>query len=92
MRCGRWRSSPELREPRRKDRIPVAQQLNEALGLDLPVLAALCVKDALRKHPIYAGNVARLGSAGATIFDSTDVVVHPAPGSISLDWARILPT
>src|SRR5581483_10240388 len=36
--------------------------LNEALGLELPVVAALCVKDPLRRHPAYSANVERLKS------------------------------
>ncbi|WP_300010599.1 flavoprotein [Pseudonocardia sp.] len=63
--------------------------LNEALGLGLPIIAAPCVKEALRQHPAYPCSVERLRSAGVTVLD-TNVVVHSAVGPL-LDWPLVLP-
>jgi phosphopantothenoylcysteine synthetase/decarboxylase len=43
--------------------------LNEALGLGLPIIAAPCIKEALRRHPVYPCSVDRLRSAGVTVLD-----------------------
>lgn len=65
--------------------------LNEALGLEIPVTAALCVKQALQRHPAYAQSVARTLSAGATVLDPADVELRHELQTITLDWRRIIP-
>lgn len=65
--------------------------LNEALGLDLSVIAALCVKDELRRHPAYAENVRRVLSAGATILEPSDTKLRPGPAATTFDWLSIVP-
>lgn len=64
--------------------------LNEALGLGLPIIAAPCVKEALRRHPAYPCSVDRLRSSGVTVLDRNDVVVYSAEGPL-LDWLLVLP-
>lgn len=64
--------------------------LNEALGLDLPVVAAPVVKAALRKHPAYDASVAMLQHAGVTIIDPDAVTIRRDDGTVTSDWAMIL--
>jgi phosphopantothenoylcysteine decarboxylase len=66
--------------------------LNEALELELAVVAAPCVKQALRRHPVYVENVRRLKSAGAKLLDPDDIIVRQEPGIVTFDWPRIIPT
>jgi phosphopantothenoylcysteine synthetase/decarboxylase len=63
--------------------------LNEALGLGLPIIAAPCIKEALRRHPAYPRSIDLLRSAGVTVLDQ--VVVSPADGPPILDWPLVLP-
>lgn len=66
--------------------------LNEALGLGLPIIAAPCIKEALRRHPAYPCSVDRLRSAGVTVLDPSQLVVATAAGAPMLDWHLVLPT
>ena len=63
--------------------------LNEALGLGLPIVAAPCIKEALRRHPAYSRSVDLLRSTGVTVVDR--VVVPTADGPPTLDWPLVLP-
>lgn len=65
--------------------------LNETLGLGLPIVAAPCIKEALRRHPAYPRSVELLRSAGATVLDPDGVVVRTADGPPTLDWRLVLP-
>jgi len=65
--------------------------LNEALGLSLPVIAAPCVKTALRQHPVYETNVKILVSAGVTVLDPVSIVTRSVSGVVGLDWHAVLP-
>ena len=60
--------------------------LNEAIGLNLPVVAAPCVKAALRKHPAYAESIARLSSCGVRFLDPDRITVRPEDGPVTFDW------
>jgi phosphopantothenoylcysteine decarboxylase len=64
--------------------------LNEALGLGLPIIAAPCIKEPLRRHPAFPWSVDRLRSAGVSMLDSNQVVVSTAAGPM-LDWSLVLP-
>lgn len=65
--------------------------LNEALGLGLPIIAAPCIKEALRRHPAYSSSVDRLRSAGITVLNPDQIVVLTA-GDPTLDWPLVLPS
>lgn len=66
--------------------------LNEALGLDVPLVAALCVKEALQSHPAYAESLKRLAAAGAVVLAPSVVILRAEPDQITIDWARLLPS
>lgn len=63
--------------------------LNEALGLDLPIITAPCIKEALRLHPAYEASVKLLISVGVNVVDPA--VTRSSSGAVSLDWQDILP-
>ncbi|GAA3224526.1 flavoprotein [Pseudonocardia petroleophila] len=65
--------------------------LNEALGLDAPIIVAPCIKKALRRHPAYKQNADRLRSAGAIMFDPDRVFVDSTNVS-SFRWDLLVPT
>lgn len=65
--------------------------LNEALGLGLPIIAAPCIKEALRRHPAYPWSVDRLRSAGVTMLDPNQVV-HSTGAGPMLNWPLVLPS
>lgn len=65
--------------------------LNEALGLSLPILAAPCIKGALRRHPAYETSVKVLTSAGVTLLDPESVITRSSTGAVGLDWRAIVP-
>lgn len=65
--------------------------LNEVLGLELPIIAAPCVKEALRRHPAYGASVQRLTTAGVTIRDLAASTTACSPGVVSFDWTPALP-
>ncbi|GGP64295.1 flavoprotein [Saccharothrix coeruleofusca] len=61
--------------------------LNELLGVDVPVIAAPCVKESLRRHPAYGDSVARLTAAGVVLVDA--VAGRGPDGLVAFDWARL---
>ncbi|MHA6781118.1 flavoprotein [Pseudonocardia saturnea] len=65
--------------------------LNEALGLDVPIIAGLCIKKPLRRHPAYQCSVDRLRSAGVTVLEPNHVIVSVAIGPPAIDWTLVLP-
>lgn len=66
--------------------------LNEGLGLDLPVTAARCVTEALRRHPADEASVDRLVAAGVDVLDPKTITSRSASGAVILDWPAALPT
>lgn len=66
--------------------------LNEALGLGIPVTAALCIKDPLRRHPGYSESVQRLRDAGVTLMDGASITVRSDTGSLNINWALVTPS
>lgn len=66
--------------------------LNEALGLGLPIIAAPCIKEPLRRHPAYPCSIDRLRSAGVTVLDPERVVVSAGDTRPTLDWPLLLPS
>jgi phosphopantothenoylcysteine decarboxylase len=63
--------------------------LNEALGLDLPVVAAPVIKASLRRHPAYDPSVARLRAAGVSVLDPDAIAVRLPEGALTLDWNTV---
>jgi phosphopantothenoylcysteine decarboxylase len=51
--------------------------LNESLGRDVPVAVVPWLNSALRAHPVYAHNLARLSDAGVRIADPVDAELGP---------------
>jgi phosphopantothenoylcysteine decarboxylase len=64
--------------------------LNEMLGLDVPVIAAPCIKDTLRSHPAYSDSVGRLRKAGVTVIDPDSITTRDDDGLAAFDWLPIL--
>jgi phosphopantothenoylcysteine synthetase/decarboxylase len=64
--------------------------LNEAIGLDLPITAALCVKSELQRHPAYRISLHALQQAGVVVLDSASVVIRSGTGETDLDWRATL--
>ena len=65
--------------------------LNETLGLGLPITAALCIKEALRGHPVYARSVVTLSTAGVAVLASERVIASVPDSLPTFDWSRVLP-
>lgn len=63
--------------------------LNEAIGLDLPVLAAPVIKAVLRTHPAYPGSIATLQRAGVHLMDPDMVTIRRDDGTVTADWSAI---
>lgn len=66
--------------------------LNEGLGLDLPITAAPCVKEALRRHPAYHASIGRLVTAGVDVLNPEKIVSRLVSGAVTFDWPAALPT
>ncbi|MGH8793031.1 MAG: flavoprotein [Stackebrandtia sp.] len=64
--------------------------LNEAIGLDLPIVAAPIVKTALRQHPAYNTSLSTLRSAGVTVLDPDAVTRRLPDGTVTAEWSRLL--
>lgn len=64
--------------------------LNEALGLDIPVLAATVIKRTLQRHPAYESSITTLARAGVDMLPPNSVVTTASNGSPSMDWNQIL--
>lgn len=62
--------------------------LNEALGLDLPILAVPVIKGALRRHPAYAPNVEALRESGVDLLEP-NVLNHTTGDVLGLEWERV---
>jgi len=65
--------------------------LNETLGLGLPITAAPCIKEALRRHPAYTRSVDLLRCAGVVVLEPDRVVVRTANCAPTFDWSMVLP-
>jgi hypothetical protein len=63
--------------------------LNELLGSELPIVAAPCVKDALRAHPAYAANLQLLEAAGVQ-FVGGSIMTFGGDGLASFDWPAVM--
>jgi hypothetical protein len=55
--------------------------LNEQLVEGLPIVAAPCVKAAMRTHPAYPASIERLSGAGAQFLDQDELVAKGADGA-----------
>lgn len=64
--------------------------LNEMLGTEVPIVAAPCVKAALRRHPAYADSVARLTKAGVTLLDPDTITARAEDGLATFDWSYVV--
>lgn len=64
--------------------------LNEALGLDVPVVAVPIVKQALRQHPAYVRNLADLTGVGVRFLDPDEVTVRREDGTVSAAWGLVV--
>lgn len=64
--------------------------LNEAVGLDVPVTAALCINQTLRRHPAFAESLGRLSSLNISVLDRINKGAANDPGSAILDWPQVL--
>ncbi|MFD5089822.1 flavoprotein [Amycolatopsis thailandensis] len=64
--------------------------LNEMLGTEAPIVAAPCVKPALRRHPAYVDSVARLAKAGVTLLDPDTITTRAEDGLATFDWSHLL--
>jgi phosphopantothenoylcysteine decarboxylase len=64
--------------------------LNELLGVDIPTVAAPCIKNALRRHPAYGESIRRLAGCGVTVMDPEAITTRDNDGLATFEWARIL--
>jgi phosphopantothenoylcysteine decarboxylase len=55
--------------------------LNEQLVEGLPIVAAPCVKAAMRTHPAFPASIERLSRAGAQFLDQDELVAKGADGA-----------
>lgn len=62
--------------------------LNEALGSQVPIIAAPVTNSALAAHPAYARSLDTLASAGVRL-TATNALVPPSPGE-AYNWQPIL--
>lgn len=63
--------------------------LNELLSTDVPIIAAPCVKAALRKHPAYGESVTRLRHAGVVLLDPDTITRRGPDGLANFDWRQV---
>lgn len=64
--------------------------LNEMLGVGVPIIAALCVKPVLRRHPAYAESIARLANAGVVLLDPDAITTRAEDGLATFEWSSII--
>jgi len=64
--------------------------LNEALGLQLPIVAAPVVKAALRRHPAYGASIATLRACGVHMLDPDAIAIRLPDGTLTLDWKAVV--
>ncbi|MBB5856369.1 flavoprotein [Amycolatopsis umgeniensis] len=63
---------------------------NEMLGTEVPIVAAPCIKPALRRHPAYADSIARLTKAGVTLLDPDTITTRAEDGLANFDWSYVV--
>jgi flavoprotein len=59
--------------------------INEAIGLDIPIVTVPYVNDPLERHPAFTASIERLGGAGITVLDP-----RPRPEPDAFPWERVL--
>ncbi|MGH3328237.1 MAG: flavoprotein [Streptomycetales bacterium] len=64
--------------------------LHELLGEGVPIIAAPCVKAALRKHPSYSTSRRVLAEWGVTFLDPEHTVTRAPDGLVTLDWQGLV--
>lgn len=64
--------------------------LCELLGAGVPIVAAPCVKDLLRRHPAYEASIKRLSDAGVRFVDPDAVTQVGQNGLSAFDWPAVL--
>lgn len=64
--------------------------LCELLGARVPIVAAPCVKDVLRRHPAYGESIKRLTDAGVQFIDPDAVTYQADDGLAAFDWPAVL--
>lgn len=64
--------------------------LCELLGAGVPIIAATCVKDLLRKHRAYGESLKRLADAGVRFIDPDSVTCRADNGLAAFDWDTVL--
>lgn len=64
--------------------------LCELLGAGVPIVAAPCVKEVLRRHPAYGESIKRLSDAGVRFIDPDAVTYRADDGLAAFDWSRVL--
>ena len=64
--------------------------LNELLGVDIPIIAAPCIKSALQRHPAYNDSTRRLTECGVTVMNPEFITTRDDDGLATFEWARIL--
>ncbi|MFO7193780.1 MAG: flavoprotein [Thermocrispum agreste] len=60
------------------------------LGAGVPIVAAPCVKSALRRHPAYRESIERLARAGVRFVDPDAVTHRGSDGLAAFDWPTII--
>ncbi|GAA3853979.1 flavoprotein [Saccharothrix violaceirubra] len=66
--------------------------LAELLAADLPIVAAPCVKQALRDHPAYPRSTHTLTVAGVHLLDPDAVTTRTPEGQTTFDWELVAAT
>jgi hypothetical protein len=64
--------------------------LNELLVDGPPIVAAPCVKSALRAHPAYPRSIQLLRNASVVVLDQEDITSRGADGLAVFDWLAVL--
>ncbi|MGH3342700.1 MAG: flavoprotein [Carbonactinosporaceae bacterium] len=64
--------------------------LHELMGEGVPIVAAPCVKAALRKHPSYSTSRSVLAECGVTFFDPEHTATRAPDGTLTLDWQGLV--
>lgn len=64
--------------------------LCELLGADVPIVAAPCVKELLRRHPAHEASIKLLSDAGVRFVDPDAVTYQGENGLAAFDWQAVL--
>lgn len=64
--------------------------LNELLSETVPIVAAPCVKTALRKHPAYINSCKLLEDCGVKILDSGYATIIKRIDYVTFDWQLVV--